>query len=230
MRWMLAAVTIALLWPAGEVGAANLDATPHLILRPSAIHAGGSVFVSGRGFAANRRVAIQVACPSLSAQMSLRLTVAQGPAVNAKGSFAGFRVKTPLAGKGRCTVYAGEGLAGVLAAATYRVVPAGEKLPRCSKTMCMHVKAFIIRLKNGTQGTVVVTGWPGARARIVVSGPKINTKVRSIRLNWRGVAQKRLRVALGVIKSIKAQVVVTARLGRVRGTARAKFAVIPGGR
>jgi hypothetical protein len=231
MRLMFAAfMTTLLFWPVGNAGAANLALPPQVILRPSAIHPGGSVYVSGRRFAADQRVVMQVACPSLNPQQPRPLIVRWGPRANTRGTFAGFRLKTPSVGRGHCTVYAGEGRMGVLTDAIYRVVPATQKLPRCSKIMCLHVRAFLVRLKNGTQGTVVVTAWPGARVRIVISGPSIKTKVRIVRLDWRGVAQKRLRVALGVIKSIKAHVVVTARLGKIRGSARAKFAVIPGGR
>jgi hypothetical protein len=231
MRWIFAVLmTTPLFWPMSDARAANPALQPQVILRPSAIHAGGSIFVSGRRFVAGQRLVMQAACPTLNPQHPAAMIVRQGPRVNTRGTFAGFRLKTPVTTGGHCTVYAGESRLGVLGDAVYRVVPSSQKLPLCSKIMCMHVRAFLIRLKNGTQGTVVVTAWPGARARIVISGPSIKTKVRNLRLNWRGIAQKRLRVALGVIKSIKAQVAVTAHLGKVRGSAHAKFAVIPGGR
>jgi hypothetical protein len=213
----------------GSTQAAS-TAPPQLILRPSAAHPGDMLHLSGRGFGPMSRLSIQIACPAQDPRFPHPAVLVAGPRVNAKGTFAGFSVRTPAGGSGHCTVYASQGAGGVLAHATYRVVPTDMALPPCSVHMCMHVKGVLVRLRNKTQGTVVVTGWPGARARIVVSGPTIRTKTRWVRLNWRGVSSVRLRVALGLQKSLTAHAAVRAWLGSTRGHRTAIFVAIPGGR
>jgi hypothetical protein len=228
IRRLALAFGISIAMMGGSVQAASPSPT-QLILRPSAAHPGDILHLSGRGFAPRRRLAIQIGCPALGPGFPHPAEVVAGPKANAKGTFAGFSLRAPLGGSGHCTVYAGAGQ-GATARATYRVVPAGMALPPCSVHMCLHVKGVLVRLRNKTQGTVVVTGWPGARARIVVSGPTIRTKIRWVRLNWRGVSSVRLRVALGLQKSLTARASVKAWLGSTRGHRTTAFVAIPGGR
>jgi hypothetical protein len=96
--------------------------------------------------------------------------------------------------------------------------------------MCLTVSAVLVRLKTGVQGNVAIKGWPGALAGVTVARPGSKSERMQVRLDWEGTATLRLKVAPGLRKGVTERVAVSARLGRVTGSASAPFMVVPGGR
>jgi hypothetical protein len=92
------------------------------------------------------------------------------------------------------------------------------------------VQAFLVRLKNGARGNIVISGWPGATADVTVARTPTGAKHREFRLNWRGVGSMSTPVAPGLLKGLKARVFVRAHLGRVSGQSVTAFHVMFGNR
>ncbi|HEX6510121.1 MAG TPA: hypothetical protein VF221_21030, partial [Chloroflexota bacterium] len=112
----------------------------------------------------------------------------------------------------------------------YSIRPAFQTLPRCALHMCLSVQAFLVRLKNGAKGNIVVSGWPGARADVTVARAERGAKFRHLWLDWRGVGVYKPWVAPGLLKGLRARVFVRARLGTVSGRDVTSFHVMFGGR
>ncbi len=198
-----------------------------VIAAPFEAHAGGRVYLSGGGFSAGSRLTLVLGCPDY------RHPVARFGAVTTdnRGQFVARVVTVPrdLKKERSCAVYAGQGRPRSVPAPLL-LVPHNRALKHCAVTMCLHVRASLIRLHSGTEGNIVVNGWPGAQARVTVLGPNGSHLRRSVRLGWRGTGAVRLRVSLGLKKGVAKQVQVTARLGAVAGSTTTGFSVLPSGR
>lgn len=208
-------------------------ASAHVVAVPSSGHPGDPIYVSGSGFPARHQVFILQLCPGI-ASPSLRSSRLPAVRTDATGRFVAFRVSAATPGTSHavtCRITAGAKNASQPPSpgVRYRLLPRTQRLPYCSTHICLHVVASLVRLRNGTQGVVVVTGWPGATAQVAITGPGVRTIVRSTRLNWHGVGSVRARVSLGLIRGIKRQATVVARFGRISGTATEGFQVFPGG-
>jgi hypothetical protein len=204
-------------------GSAQLIAAPH------AGHPGELTYVSGGGFPAHARISLFMTCADSGIER------APAAVTDGHGAFSGVAVKAmPLPTKSAqpCSFVASSGGKSSMRARsnTYWLYPPGRSLPRCAAQMCLSVKAFLVRLRNGAQGNITISGWPGATADVTVARVEAGAKFRRVRLNWRGLAQVRMWVAPGLIKGVMAQVYVQARLGRSVGQAKAPFHVMPGGR
>jgi hypothetical protein len=201
-------------------------APARLIVMPAQGHAGDPIFLSGSGFAARRPVSIFLRCGS-GAPAPVGAARANGI-----GRFAGVRLRLTAPRVGRCSFSAAS--PAVPAARTrpsrYTFVPAGRQLARCSLHMCLRVQAFLVRLRNGARGNIVISGWPGATADVTVARTQTGAKFRELRLNWRGVGSMSTRVAPGLLKGLKARVFVRAHLGRISGQSVTPFHVMFGNR
>ncbi len=113
---------------------------------------------------------------------------------------------------------------------SYTLVSLKRPLPRCAVRICLHIQAFLVRLKNGATGNIVISGWPGATVHVTIAKTEQGAKYRILRLNWRGVGGLRTSIAPGLIKGLQARVFVRARLGRVTGQGVSRFHVMLGNR
>jgi hypothetical protein len=206
---------------------AQAAAPMRLIVTPAQGHAGDPIFLSGSGFAARQPVSIFLRCGSQSPAWVTATTA------NGLGRFAGVRIRLSLPKRvGRCTFSAASRTAPSTRtkARPYTFVPAGRPLAECTVHMCLRVQAFLVRLKNGARGNIVISGWPGAIADVTIARTQTGTKYRELRLNWRGVGSVTTPVAPGLLKGLKARVFVRAHLGRVRGQSVTSFHVMFGNR
>ncbi|MBV9281201.1 MAG: hypothetical protein JOZ41_14055 [Chloroflexi bacterium] len=212
---------------------------PRLIVAPTEGHPGDVIYLSGGGFPPHTRLDIRGGCGgrgSGSVLVSHGAAVAiPGPTTDGHGQFVAYN---GLTFKGtppsRCTVQAslpaGKASGKTLASASYTVVAPGRPLGVCAAHMCLTVSAVLVRLTSGVQGNVAIKGWPGALAGVTVARPGSKSEHMQIRLDWEGAATLRLKVAPGLRKGVAERVAVSARLGRVTGSASAHFVVVPGGR
>ncbi len=211
-------------------------ATPHvlarsapgqLVIAPRQVHSGGTLFLSGSGFAPRSSLHVQMRCGQAP-----MLNETGGPVTNAKGQFVAFTVSSPRV---RAThsvscmaTVVGQHL--LQAHASYQLAATSNALAACAVRMCLKVTAILVRLRNYAQGNIAVAGWPGATADVTVVEPNGTLKRRHLVLDWRGAGALRLRIAPGLRKGVKARVLVQARLGRITGVTAAPFGVLPGGR
>jgi hypothetical protein len=221
MRTPALLLTILLLVPAaGETAAAA--GVSRLIVTPGQAHPGGWVFLSGTGFPPGRRLTIATTC-------GRALSRSRGPLPNRFGRFSAFALRLSFPAPGPCAVTASA--AGDTATThALSLIPAGRALARCAADICLSVQAFLIRLRRGASGRIVISGWPGAAADVTVARVERGATYRHVRLNWRGVASVKTWVAPGLLKGIQARIFVRARLGRVTGQTSAPFHVMLGGR
>lgn len=202
-------------------------APTRLIVTPAQGHPGDQIFLAGSGYAPGRPVSIFLRCGS---QSPARVTAALA---NKRGQIVGVRLALPLPKRtGRCGFTAASQAARSRHSKTspYTFVPAGRPLAKCSAHMCLRVQAFLVRLKNGARGNIVISGWPGAIADVTIARTPTGAKYRELRLNWRGVGSVTTRVAPGLLKGLKARVFVRAHLGRVSGQSVTPFHVMFGNR
>lgn len=198
----------------------------HLLTTPSQGHPGDLVDLSGMGFRPNRPVSIAARCGSRS--MGFGKVVANG-----RGAFAGKLLRLTAAGShtSGCTFTARSRSGGpVVRSQRYRLVSATRPLPRCATRMCIKVQAFLVRLKNGAQGNIVLSGWPGASVDVTVARVERGAKYRHVTLNWKGAGAAKMFVAPGLLKGIRARVFVRARLGSLSARAVSPFHVLFGNR
>lgn len=193
-----------------------------IIVTPFEGHPGSTIYLSGGGLPAHRRLAVMLSCPG-------RAPATGAPVTDGRGDFTAFALtvsRRPTRHALACRAAAR--ISG--AQATYRLLPAAQPLARCAITMCLRVKATIVRLRSETDGQIAIAGWPGAHAIVSIIHPNGTLVARTVTLSWNGTASLRLKVALGLRKAEQDRVSVAARLGRVKGSAGASFIVIPGGR
>lgn len=210
--------------------------TGHLrvVAAPSEGHPGDAIYLSGGGFPANRGLQVMMACPNPSVPAPTLIGY-RAVLTNSRGQFAGHRILAPrlrYTPPARCAIYAGVNRAAMkrVLAAPYLIVPRSHRLARCALTMCLAVTASLVRLRNGTEGNILIAGWPGASAHLVILSTRGHPISRRARIGWQGTVTVRLRVSLGLRKGLTKAVDVTARLGQVSGYATAPFVVVPGGR
>ncbi len=226
--WIAGMVTVALVVTVvltlREVTAAG---ALRLIVTPSQGHAGDAIFLSGSGFVPGRPAPILLRCGS---QQTRRLRTVTA---NSHGRFAGMQVRLSRGTKaGRCGLSAASSKAPAIRTreSLYTVVSPRRPLTRCAAQICLGIQAFLVRLRNGARGNIVISGWPGATVRVTVARTEVGAKYRVFRLNWRGVGAMTTSIAPGLIKGLRARVFVHARLGRVAGTGHARFHVMFGNR
>jgi len=229
MRSLIACmVTVVLLVTAVITPHAAMGAVPlRLIVTPSQGHAGDAIFLSGSGFAPSRSVFVFVSCGSHQPSRIATFTA------NSQGRFAGVRMHLARGAKaGRCRLSAASSVAPAIRTreSLYTVVSPGRPLARCAAQMCLGIQAFLVRLRNGARGTIVISGWPGAIVHVTVARTEVGAKYRILRLNWRGVGSMTTPIAPGLIKGLKARVFVHARLGQVVGKGQSRFHVMFGNR
>jgi len=233
---MIAIAALALVGGAlaHRVGASFPRSTPQVIAFPSAGHRGDTIYVSGSGFLPRQQLAVLAFCPEAPAPRSGRKLAELR--TDAAGRFIAYRLRAVIPGSNGpvdCRIVATPQSSSARASspgARYRILAQGAPLPSCSTHICLHVTASLVRLHSETQGTVVVSGWPGATTTVTITGPHIRAIVRRMRLNWRGVGSVHARVSLGLIRGVSRQASVVARLNGVSGKATASFSVVPGGR
>jgi hypothetical protein len=224
-RYVVIAALVApamLGWPAQ--GTIASPTGPVLLLRPSQVHSGGTLYLSGAGFPPRARLYAKTNCGP-SAALAQR--------TDAAGRFVAARFRAPADTSERyqrCSVQVYAVGSTRVGQASFAQLPTTKPLVRCATSMCVHVRGALVRLKNYTQGNVVISGWPGAVVDVTVYGPSVATKHRRIHLGWDGGGKLRLTVAPGVQKAQNAHIMVHAHLGSVTGTAQGGFFLIPGGR
>jgi hypothetical protein len=195
---------------------------------PSMAHPGDVVYVSGSGFPARGSLQLSTNCSDKSEFFGNDTVLA----ADSRGQFAGTSLRVPsrvLRADVVCKVDVISG-AGHVGLTRIVIRPSAKPLPRCSTRICIAVHALLTRLGSGAQGTIQVTGWPGAATGITVVQSSGHALRRSIRLDWRGTGVVRLRVAPGLLKGTQATVWATARLGRFAGSTTTRFIVVPTGR
>lgn len=198
-----------------------------LVIAPLQVHPGGTLFLSGSGFAPRSSLHVQMRCGKAP-----MMHEAGGPVTNARGQFVAFTVSSPRMRTARSescmATVLGQHL--LQAHASYQLVGTNRALAACALRMCLKVTAILVRLRNYAQGNIAVSGWPGATADVTVIEPNGTLKRHHLVLDWRGAAALRLHIAPGLRKGVKAHVLVQARLGRITGVRTAPFGVLPGGR
>jgi len=229
MRARIACIaTVAL---AGTVALTPLEATAvapaKVIVTPAQGHAGDPVFLSGSGFVPSGPVSIFLRCGS---QLPARIGVAR---TNRLGRFAAVQLRLSRHARiGKCGFSAAAPAAPSVHTreSLFTVEPTRHPLARCAVQMCLTIQAFLVRLRSGAKGSIVISGWPGAVAHVTVARTEYGAKFRVLRLNWRGVGTMSTSIAPGLIKGLQARVFVRARLGHVTGKGQARFHVMFGNR
>jgi hypothetical protein len=222
-RLLVALVVAVVVIPRGAAAATPM----RLIVTPAEGHAGDPVYLSGSGFGAGLPVSIFLKCGS---QPKTHVSTARA---NKLGRFAASQIRlsrgTPA---GRCEFSAASQARPAMRTreSAYALVPLQRALARCAVQMCLHIQAFLVRLRNGAKGNVVISGWPGATVHVTIARTEHGAKYRVLRLNWRGVGGLRTSIAPGLIKGLQARVFVSAQLGRVTGQAVSRFHVMFGNR
>lgn len=226
--WIACAVAVSLLVTMVLTSSEVTAAVPlRLIVTPSQGHAGDAIFLSGSGFVPSRTAFIFLRCGS---QQPRQVATARA---NPDGRFAGFQLRLSRGVRaGRCGFSAASSSApGVRTRESrYTVVSPGRPLARCATQICLGIQAFLVRLRNGARGNIVISGWPGAMVHVTVARTESGAKYRVFRLNWRGVGSMTTSIAPGLIKGLQARVFVHARLGSVAGKGQARFHVMFGNR
>lgn len=160
-----------------------------LIAAPYEGHSGDPIYLSGRGLHPNHQETITMACPSwvdaFRGASPGNMEVLTGPLTNKHGNFSAFRMPAltlhGLTGSG-CVIYADQGvnMYGPDIPATYTIVPLGQPLDRCARTICTRVQATV-KNPHGDPLTVITLQpgpkranslWPGAAAGITVTIPR----------------------------------------------------------
>lgn len=221
--FMVAAVLLLTVSTPSRAAAAS---APHLMVAPAQGHAGDPIFLSGSGFAPHLPVSIWLQCGTTE-------RVVTTIRANALGRFVGFRLRLPNHNRsGTCAFWgASQPTPSVRSRPIpYAFVPHGHSLTRCAIQMCLHVQAFLVRLKSGARGSVVVSGWPGAVVHVTIARTEHGAKSRVIYLNWRGVGSLSTPIAPGLLKGLQARVFVYAQLGHISGRGEARFHVMFGNR
>lgn len=218
------------------IAASAIAALPHpvaassplrLIVTPTQGHVGDRIFLSGSGFTSRGSVSVYLKC---GVQPPERVTTVRA---NGLGRFAGSRVRFALHKQGAvCRFLAASQNTPTVRAKTgvYTFVPARRPLAKCAVHMCLHVQAFLVRLKNNAKGNIVISGWPGATADVTVARTQAGAKFRELRLNWRGIGSVSTPIAPGLLKGLQARVFVRAHLGSVSGQSVSSFHVMFGNR
>jgi len=225
--WIACMVTVALVVTVVRTPREVAAAGPlRLIVTPSQGHAGDAIFLSGSGFAPGRSAFIFLRCGS---QRPTRADIVRA---NSLGRFAGFQFHLPRVTAGRCRFSAASSAVPDIRTreSLYTVVAPRRALARCAMQICLGIQAFLVRLKNGARGNIVISGWPGAVVHVTVARTEVGAKYRVLHLNWRGVGSMSTSIAPGLIKGLKARVFVHARLGRISGKGQARFHVMFGNR
>jgi hypothetical protein len=220
----LLSVASMLLWsPVDRVNAK--PRSPILNVAPFTTRPGGIVFLSGAGFPGVTRLNVSMACERTKGTAASALTT------DARGQFLAkpFRtLATPVRSLTPCRIYAADRTG--RAVAMYYLTPPTIPLGRCAIHMCIRVRALLTRLPDRAQGTIEITGWPGAAAEVTVTYPDGHVVRRALQLPWQGAGVIRMTIAHGLLKGVKTTVSATTRLGGVQGHATTHFVVMPGGR
>jgi hypothetical protein len=228
MRIQIAWIVIIALVATVVIPRGAAAATPlRLIVTPTQGHAGDPVYLSGSGFVPGLPISIFLKCGS---QPRTHVSTARA---NRLGRFAASQIRLSRGtSSGRCGFSAASQARPTMRTreSAYALVPLQRPLARCAIHMCLHIQAFLVRLRSGAKGNVVISGWPGATVHVTIARTEHGAKYRVLRLNWRGVGGLRTSIAPGLIKGLQARVFVSAQLGRVRGQGVSRFHVMFGNR
>lgn len=198
-----------------------------LIAEPAEGHAGDGIFLSGSGFRPNSLLQLAMACPTMASPSAGEAAFGT-VRTDAAGHFVRARIIAIYARgnlRSTCAVYAGpasDPSAGVVPA-HYVVLPRSSRPSWCAVHMCLHVKASLARGKSGSRGSIVLTGWPGALARVTVVSAGGARQRRVVRLDWRGTAKVVIPIATAGKAGVVSRVNVRAQLGRYSGSSSTRF-------
>ena len=238
MRRRLALAALAALLAGTLAGGRGRAAGVVSVLRatPSQGHSGSLIDLSGYGLPPHTRLFIMMACPNWADPSVVRyqnleiLPPSQGPKTDADGQFSGFLMRAirlhhfPSSG---CEFYAAYDHVqyGPDIPATYTIVPSDRQLPRCSRSMCVKVRAAPRRVRTGLTEHISVRGWPGARVNINLGYPGNAHVARVTHLDWKGRATFNVPIHGNVSSQTSVRVTARAQLGPQQGTDSTNFTI-----
>lgn len=202
-------------------------------------HQGDPIYVAGRGFRPNTRLIFLLACPSFNDAQALaahNYILEYGPVTRKDGSFSAYRFKQKLYLKGKST-------SSCLLYVDYSDRPASDfptgynvvdgSLPPCVRKICSQVHVRSVRLRGRLYERIAVhtlgQAWPGARALISITYPRLRPNVADSAppstLAWDGSTTVYIPLREDAPPRIQGTVHVSFRLGPTKGSQYTRFTV-----
>lgn len=166
---------------ASSLARAPRSGNSFLVAAPYEGHPGDPIYLTGWGLQPNHEEIITVACPSWAqafAGGASNYSVITGPTTDKHGNFRNFRITAPdIHGQSGCQIYADDrsNQFGPDIPATYSILPMGQKLDRCARTICVTMNVTSARSHARRAQAIVLharTGeWPGAHVSVSLLVP-----------------------------------------------------------
>lgn len=241
LTWAVLAVLAAAVLPA-RAPAAQAAGLSVLIARPSGGHPGDLFYLSGTNLLPNHQYILFFACPDWHTPGVIDQGnydhILNGPTTDAHGNFSRFpmhAIRLHGMNESGCHIYSdagdltatGAGGFGPDIPADYYIYAPGAPLKRCVLHMCdARAVPSPKRVRSGLVENILLHGWPGAVARVVLSYRGVAALARAVRLNSEGNYRLRMHAPAGVTKRDTVAVRVTFALGKYRDSTSASFTVV----